>query len=173
MSAVYGKHALTTRRTTSSKAKQLAGLALDKLATQAALHAEDPVGVPEPYVSMVALRDDVLREEFSARERARLWDVVKKLVEGNANVRSMVREGRTGEVSRVWEWIGAVQRIESPDGSSTLRRKSSRFSLGGAGLIAGGTPGRLIESGDDAEQADGRGEMAEVKKWKEGPTSYY
>jgi len=79
---------------------------------QASLHATDPGAYPEPWISMVALRDDVLRDEFRAKERARIWEVVKGLVEGNANVRTMVREGRTGEVSRMWEWIGAIQRIE-------------------------------------------------------------
>lgn len=119
---------------------------------------------------MVALRDDVLREEFSAKERGRLWDVVRGLVEGNANVRTMVREGRTGEVSRVWEWIGAVQRIESPE---SVRRQSGRFSLGGAGRLAGSPS--LGYLGDGKEESDGvpnGAEMSQVQKWEEG-RSYY
>ncbi|PNS16107.1 hypothetical protein CAC42_4508 [Sphaceloma murrayae] len=165
LSAVYGKHALTVRRSTSSRAKILAGSALGKLASQASLHAEDPVAYPEPWISMVALRDDVLREEFNAKERGRLWEVVKGLVEGNANVRSMVREGRTGEVSRVWEWIGAVNRIESPDG----RRGSTRFSLGGPGRVTGpSTPTRYLTEQDQNE------ETTQVSnRWSEGNTSYF
>jgi len=164
LSAVYGRNQLVVRRSTSTRAKELAGVTLDKLATQASLHATDPASFPEPYVSMVALRDDVLREEFSARERTRLWDVVKGLVEGNANVRTMVREGRTGEVSRVWEWIGAVQMLESPEASG--RRSSKRFSLGGAGRIAG-SKDRLVE--DDTATPD----KGEVRKWREGPQNYF
>lgn len=161
------------RRSTSSRAKELAGVALDKLATQASSHATDAVAYPEPWVSMVALRDDVLRDEFSARARTSLWEVVKGLVEGNANVRTMVREGRTGDVSRVWEWIGAVQRIESPEAG---RRNSGRFSLGGQGRIAGGT-GRLVEarSEDESEGTPRQGtprEMTEVSRWTEGSPYY-
>lgn len=85
---------------------------------------------------MVALRDDVLREEFRTKERTRLWEVVKGLVEGNANVRTSVREGRTGDVSRAWEWIGAVQRIE---GSA---RK--------VGRLAGSPPDIKVEDGNDS-----------------------
>ncbi|KAF4551443.1 Man1-Src1p-C-terminal domain-containing protein [Elsinoe fawcettii] len=164
LSAVYGKHALTVRKSTSTRAKVLAGSALEKLALQASLHAEDPVAYPEPYISMVALRDDVLREEFSAKERGRLWEVVKGLVEGNANVRSMVREGRTGEVSRVWEWIGAVQRIESPDG----RRGSTRFSLGGPGRITGPSSPATGYTTDQGEKSE-----LEVSRWTEGNSSYF
>lgn len=169
LSAVYGRHALVVRRSTSSRAKELAGIALDKLATQASLHATDSIAYPEPWVSMVALRDDVLREEFNARERTRLWEVVKGLVEGNANVRTMVREGRTGDVSRVWEWIGAIQRIESPEAA---RRSSARFSLGGQGRIAG-SPGTFAEiKGEDSEGQGTPREMTEVSRWTEGSPYY-
>ncbi|KEQ89835.1 hypothetical protein M438DRAFT_361276 [Aureobasidium pullulans EXF-150] len=113
LAAIYGQRTISKSRSTSTQAKRLAGLALDKLAAQASLHAQDPVGYPEPLISMVALRDDVLRDEFRAQERNRIWTAVQKLVEGNANVRTMVREGRTGDVSRMWEWIGAVYRIEA------------------------------------------------------------
>ncbi|KAF2228033.1 Man1-Src1p-C-terminal domain-containing protein [Elsinoe ampelina] len=164
LSAVYGKHALTVRKSTSSRAKILAGSALEKLAWQASVHAEDPVAYPESYISMVALRDDVLRQEFNVKERGRLWEVVKGLVEGNANVRSMVREGRAGEVSRVWEWIGAVQRIESPDG----RRGSTRFSLGGPGRITGPSTPQAGYTTDQGEKSD-----FEVSRWTEGNTSYF
>ncbi|KAL1310867.1 hypothetical protein AAFC00_001099 [Neodothiora populina] len=162
MSSVYGKHALTTRKTTKQQAKRLAGMALDKLATQASLHVEDPVAYPEPYISMVALRDDVLREEFRAKERTRLWEVVKGLVEGNANVRTMVREGRSGDVSRVWEWIGAVQRIEG-----SAKRKS-----GGLGRITG-SPGRMMDVGVEGSDSDGGNLKNSVQKWDEGGSSYY
>lgn len=115
---------------------------------------------------MVALRDDVLREEFRVKARERLWDVVKGLVEGNANVRTMVREGRTGEVSRVWEWIGAVQRIE---GSAT-----KRLSGGVVGRIAGSPlAGRMSDfKGEDGSLDESSLVPSAGKKWEEG-RSYY
>lgn len=76
-------------------------LVLERLALQAGRG-------DEPWVSMAQLRDDVLREEWREGKRKKLWEAVQKKVEGNANVRSMVREGRSGEVGRVWEWIGTV-----------------------------------------------------------------
>jgi len=72
------------------------------------------------------LRDDVLRDEHSIRKREALWNKVKRVVEMNANVRSSQREGRNGEISRVWEWIGAVAAL---DGEGK-RRKSGRVSWG-------------------------------------------
>jgi len=83
---------------------------------------------------MAQLRDDVLRDEFSASRRKKLWEKVQKKVEANSNVRPMVREGRTGDVGRVWEWIGAPAAIEnSPYADKVDRRKSGGFrsSLGG------------------------------------------
>ena len=75
---------------------------------------------------MVAVRDDVLREEVRVKIRARLWDVVKGSLEGNANMRTMFQEGRNGEVSRVREWTGTVQRIGGNVGSANIRRSVER-----------------------------------------------
>ena len=83
---------------------------LDRLATQAALHARG--AQPEPFISAGQLRDDVLRQEFSLQRRDAIWTKVKDVVEMNANVRASVREGRGGEVSRVWEWIGSTMAEE-------------------------------------------------------------
>lgn len=54
------------------------------------------------------------------------------MVELNANVRASQREARNGEISRVWEWIGAVGAIE-PHGGEERRRKSGRVSWGAYG----------------------------------------
>lgn len=105
---------------------------------------------------MVALRDDVLRDEFRAQERNRIWTAVQKLVEGNANVRTMVREGRTGDVSRMWEWIGAVHRIE---GVGSARQSPA------VGRIAGISPGRL----EDSVTPEG---TIEKRKWEESRPYY-
>jgi hypothetical protein len=68
----------------------------------------------------------VLRDEFSPQRRERLWTKVKVVVEMNANVRASVREGKHGEVSRVWEWIGAVGSLEDVFSGEGGRRRSSR-----------------------------------------------
>ena len=76
---------------------------------------------------MAQLRDDVLRDEFSAARRKKLWEKVQKKVEVNSNVRSSVKE-HNGEIGRVWEWIGSVAAIEnSPYVDKVDRRKSDRY----------------------------------------------
>lgn len=163
---MYGRHRITDSRDTESKAKQLAGLALHKLNEQASLHAQDPSVWGESYISMAQLRDDVLRDEFSASRRKKLWEKVQRKVEANSNVRPMVREGRTGDVGRVWEWIGAVGALESPYADSKVdRRKSGGFrdSLGG---IAGE---KFIEPASPEVKTEGRS----LSKWEEGKKAYY
>ena len=82
-----------------------------------------------------------------------MWKKVRVVVEGNANVRASVREGRGGEVSRVWEWIGHLGLLED-----AARRESRRVTFGGDD----GTPG-----------AAGKGnEMLEMRKWDEGRPIY-
>jgi len=141
-------------------------MALDRLATQASLHASDPDAYPEPYISMSHLRDDVLRNEFSASRRTKLWEKVQNKVEQNSNIRPMVREGKHGDVSRVWEWIGAVRQIE--DGSarptSGSRRKSARF-----GEIASSPH---AEYSTVAPASVKKEEMMETRKWDEGRPIY-
>lgn len=106
---------------------------------------------------MSQLRDDVLRDEFSARQRQRLWERVQKKVEANSNVRPAVREARSGEVSRVWEWVGAIGVLE--DGRASGRRESSRYGPGsGRSTPATQTPvkreeGLEVRHWDDARPA--------------------
>jgi uncharacterized protein with HEPN domain len=57
-----------------------------------------------PYLSVMHLRDELL-ESLPAKERSAVWDRVKKLVEGNSNVRSGGGEVR-GDFHRTWEWVG-------------------------------------------------------------------
>lgn len=103
---------------------------------------------------MAQLRDDVLRDDHNANRRKKLWDKVQRKVEGNANVRPMVREGRSGDVGRVWEWVGAIAMLESPPDSGN-RRRSGRVSFGGE---------RLIEPRAEPELE----ERGTVQKWEEG-----
>lgn len=160
-SSSYGHFYFTSGAETERRAKELARLALDKLANQASLHAYDAESYRENYMSVAQLRDDVLRDEFSAARRKKLWDKVQRKVEGNSNVRPMVREGRSGDVGRVWEWVGAIGMIEnSPMGSEmTSRRKSGRVSWGDE---------RVIES----PSTNGGSDANTVTKWTEGRQYY-
>jgi len=152
-------------------AKKLASFALDRLHTQAALHAADPGAYPEGFISMGHLRDDVLRDEFSASRRTKLWEKVQGKVEGNLNVRPMVREGRHGDVSRVWEWIGAVSAIDDVTGrsGSSSRRQSSRYSFGPVG---GSSPMSELSTIPPPVKREESGEMVERRKWEESRPIY-
>lgn len=134
----------------------LVSLTLDRLATQAALHVQDREDYPEGWISIGQLRDDVLRDQHSLRKREALWNKVKKVVEMNANVRASQRESRSGEVSRVWEWIGAVGGIESGE----KRRKSGRVSWG-----------VYDDKSSPVSGSDGGPEMVQ-SKWEEGRPIY-
>ena len=86
------------------------------------------------FISIDQLRDDVLRQVFSARERERVWQNVRKIVEGNANVRAAKRESdRTGDVSRVWEWIGPVHMAPGLEGRKSGLLKNSPENDSGVG----------------------------------------
>ena len=74
------------------------------------------------------MRDYLLRDEFSAAKREEIWKRVRPVVEANANIRSSVKEGRAGEVSRLWEWIGMLPELE--DGARTGGKENGGLSLG-------------------------------------------
>ncbi|KAI9860842.1 MAG: inner nuclear membrane protein enriched at telomere/subtelomere region [Vezdaea acicularis] len=144
---LYAYTTLLTARSTASRVPHLVTLALDRLALQAALHAHKPHLHPDPFISTGQLRDDVLRDEFVLARREGVWKRVSAIVERNANVRASVREGRSGEVGRVWEWIGAVGRLEDWD-----RERGSPAPALPAGV---GTP-------------EGEREGLRLRKWEEG-----
>lgn len=119
------------------------------------------------------LRDDVLRDEFSASRRTKIWERVQGKVEGNMNVRPAVREGRHGDVSRVWEWTGAVVPIEDGgygSGSGTGgRRITGRYSMGALG---GSSPLNEYSTVPEIKrEGDGQG-MTETRKWAESRPIY-
>lgn len=105
-----------------ARAKHLASDALNRLAHQAALGVQDSNTHLTKGISMAQLRDDVLRDEFSSSRRRRLWERVQKKVESNANVRAAVKTTNSGDVARVWEWVGPVKSLE--DGRSYGKRES-------------------------------------------------
>ncbi|MCJ1369722.1 inner nuclear membrane protein enriched at telomere/subtelomere region [Loxospora ochrophaea] len=126
-------------------------MTLDRLATQAVLHSQGKAD--ESWISAGQLRDDVLRNEFSAKRRDEIWKRVKAVVEENANVRASVRETRAGDISRVWEWIGSLGAIEDGD-------RGGRRSLGSPVTNEKPSPG------DDSK------DWVEVRRWDEGRPIY-
>ncbi|KXG48342.1 Inner nuclear membrane protein MAN1 [Penicillium griseofulvum] len=122
---VYARARVLARRSDIARVPELVATTLDRLSTQAALYARGDA--KEPYIAIGQLRDDVLRFELQGKRREELWRRVRNFVEGNANVRASVREGRSGDVSRVWEWIGGINAVSEPE--HTVRRESTRFSI--------------------------------------------
>ncbi|KAF2267462.1 hypothetical protein CC78DRAFT_566210 [Lojkania enalia] len=127
-SGSYGRYLITSNRAMEARAKQLASEVFNRLASHASLNYQEPSAYPELGISMTQLRDDILRAEFSSSRRQKLWEKVQKKVEHNSNVRAAVREGRSGDVARMWEWIGPIELIE--DGRGSGRRESGRYSYG-------------------------------------------
>lgn len=161
---LYVRSLILTSRADTARVPSLVAHTLDRLATQAALHARGDVA--ESWISVGQLRDDVLRDESSDKRRESVWKRVGAIVERNANVRASVREGRGGDVSRVWEWIGSVGLLDEPW-------------IGGRG-----SGGKRVSFGDSVDQGTpderasrsyigGNGsEMVEQRKWDEGRPIY-
>lgn len=158
----YGRYSIRYSRETEVKAKKLASDTFDRLSDHASHHNDDPGRYPELGISMTQLRDDILRNEFSSSRRQKLWEKVQQKVEHNSNVRAAVREGRSGDIARMWEWIGPVRRLEDEYGSG--RRDSSRVSLG---PVIGSSPPEMTPSTENS-----RHEMKELKIWDEGRPYY-
>lgn len=141
----YTRHRVVEYKEATAQIPALVARTLDRLATQAALKEDGRVS--EPFIAAGQLRDDVLRNVFSARERERVWRDVRKVVEGNSNVRAATREGgKTGEWSRVWEWIGPVDL---------------------APVLEGRRSGLLTDGNSNNVRQD-----MEVRKWDEGRPIY-
>jgi len=141
----YTRQRVIAYKAATAQIPGLVDTALDRLATQASLKED---GRGDGFIAVGQLRDDVLRNVFSMRERERVWQNVRKIVEGNSNVRAAKREGgKTGEWSRVWEWIGPV------DLAPGLERRRS-------GLLKN-TPG-------NGQQREG----IEIRNWDEGRPVY-
>ena len=156
--AGYGRSRFIDYRQATAQIPTLVTTTLDRLATQAAQAASGQVD--EAFISIGQLRDDVLRATFSATERERVWKGVRAIVEGNANVRTSTREaGRTGEMSRVWEWIGPLNLVPGLEGrrSGGLIEERPRSSGG---------------DGDGDVNGGGSREMIETRKWDEGRPIY-
>ncbi|SZF03083.1 unnamed protein product [Blumeria hordei] len=108
---VYCRKVITSMHKINAAIPNLVSVTLNRLAIQAALHQNDR-GV-DRWISIGQLRDDVLRDEHQVSKRESIWRKVRAVVETNCNVRASQKEDRNGEVSRVWEWIGALENVES------------------------------------------------------------
>lgn len=164
----YVRARIIAYKAATAQIPTLVATTLDRLATQAALKEDGRA--KEAHLSVGGLRDDVLRTVFSVRERERVWNNVRKIVENNSNVRAATREGRGGEVGRTWEWIGPVDfaGVAGLDG----RRSGVGYSLGGAsrqslGPADGSGQGTPITEGETAVHAQQGG-----RQWNEG-RSYF
>ena len=156
---LYIRSLVLTSRSDSARVPSLVATTLDRLATQAALHIRG--NAAESWISVGQLRDDVLRDEFSDRRRENLWKRVRAVVERNANVRASVREGRGGDVSRVWEWIGSVGLLADAARSSGSTRTDA-FRPAAEAM----PDGRASPMGVDDR------EMVEKRNWDEGRPVY-
>lgn len=143
-----------------ARVPELVATTLDRLATQAALHARGESR--NPYVPIGQLRDDVLRSELRGNRREELWRRVRSVVEENANVRAAVREGHGGDVSRVWEWVGGIGSVAEVEGGGR-RRESSRTPLSPEG---GRYPTDMVH---DTPFATG---LRDSRHWDEGRPIY-
>ncbi|KAL8758990.1 MAG: hypothetical protein Q9199_001078 [Rusavskia elegans] len=162
-SIFYVRSRIMTLRSDTARVPMLVSTTLDRLATQAALYNRGEA--PESWISIGQLRDDVLRDEFSAKRREALWKRVRAVVEMNTNVRASERELRAGDVSRVWEWIGNLGLVDDAWAEGG-RRSGVRFSLSDQRRDSSTLTGRVLEIGQ------GSNEMAEKRQWDEGRPIY-
>ncbi|KAI8954270.1 Man1-Src1p-C-terminal domain-containing protein [Xylaria longipes] len=123
VTAIYGRARILSDRAVVAQIPMLVDQVLDRLARQKERGYQDDID--DPWLFLPNLRDDVLRSTHSLRQRERIWQRVISVVEQNSNVRTGQREGRSGEVGRAWEWVGATT-----GDSGGRRRKSGRVSWG-------------------------------------------
>lgn len=138
-----------------ARVPELVATTLDRLATQAALYSRGDAR--EPYIPIGQLRDDVLRSELKGSRREKLWKSVRSVVEENANIRAAVREGRGGDISRVWEWMGGIGGVSEIEGSAR-RRESSKVQFA---LSSGQEDHRVVDEGQTSSPRESR-------RWDEG-----
>ena len=101
-----GRSKVTARAIENRRVRALVKEALETLQAKEAAHYIDPVQNPEPSIASLQLRDLVMQDEHSIPVRARVWEQVERVVEGNANVRTNMDVLSSGDEGRVWTWIG-------------------------------------------------------------------
>lgn len=163
----YARIWVLSRRKDIARVPELVATTLDRLATQAALHARG--GAMEPYIPIGQMRDDVLRSELHGKRREEIWRRVQRIVEGNANVRAAVREGRSGDVARSWEWIGGIGGVGVTDDDleGSARRTSARFPLS--------SPSDNVDAGHHTPsevKEESATSTRQSRRWNEGRAIY-
>ena len=161
--AGYASRFYVNRRADRARVPDLVASTLDRLATQAARYAQG--AADEPWISQSQMRDDVLRDEFSAARREAIWTKVRDVIEMNSNVRASVRENKHGEISRVWQWIGSTPSIENFTGG-----KQGRYSPSALEHEVAGAEPQHSESRIAGGQL--RAEGRESRRWDEGRPIY-
>ncbi|KAA8644464.1 hypothetical protein EYZ11_010506 [Aspergillus tanneri] len=156
---IYARSRVLARRSDMARIPELVVTTLDRLATQAALHAHGEAR--QPYIPIGQLRDDVLRSELRGSRREDLWRQVRNVVEGNTNVRAAVREGHGGDVARVWEWIGGIGSVRGGVRGSQLDANKAHFKALSD-----------EESRDQAGQDAMTRSPGESRRWDEGRPIY-
>lgn len=109
-----GRSKVTARAVENRRVRALVKDALETLQAKEAAHYIDPIQTPSPSIASLQLRDLVMQDEHSIPVRARVWEQVERVVEGNANVRTNMEVLNDGDEGRVWKWIGSA--------NSTARR---------------------------------------------------
>ena len=114
LTVLYARRRRTRKALEEEQASTYARIALDSLRNQEMAHHTDPVLVPRPYLSSLQLRDLILQDIHSVKERQRLWKGVERRVEANTNVQTNDREVEGGDEQRVWEWVGTSGKTLPP-----------------------------------------------------------
>ena len=107
---LYGRHRSAANAIEARKVAELVQLALDYLQEQEMAYYTDQVSTPEDFIVPARLRDLVLQEEHSPKVRQKIWEKVRPVIEGNANVRTNLQEVH-GEDTTVWKWVGSPSAV--------------------------------------------------------------
>ena len=133
--------------------------------------SDDDEGQEEPFLFSANLRDDVLRSVHSFRERERIWGRVWNVVQQNSNVRAAMREGRSGDVGRAWEWIGALP-APAAYGYRRRRRSERASSSRGAGADVKREDSAAPVKVEDGAGGDHRGPPHQHRRWENSRPIY-
>ncbi|KAL8416646.1 hypothetical protein RB596_006979 [Gaeumannomyces avenae] len=164
----YARVSYRRRKAMAERVPRLVDVVLEKLANQKEL-AYEVGGEEDPFLFLPNLRDDVLRAEHKLKERERIWERVRVVVEQNSNVRQGQRESHNGEIGRAWEWIGPTA---GGDGGRRRTLGGSRKSWGGASVRTdddvAGSPGPRTPVSETPE-----GKSGLHRKWQEGTRAVF
>jgi len=122
-----GRSKLSARAIENRRVRALVKEALETLRAKEAAHYIDEAQTPSPAIASLQLRDLVMQDEHSIPIRARVWEQVERVVEGNANVRTNMEVLSSGDEGRVWTWIGSA--------NSTAQRYKGQIPASGRPVV--------------------------------------